>query len=156
MHAVWVNCPSPNLLQVRSTPQFSGVYNRGVNVLGSMPKAPVSGNVKSGWVMLTVAFLLVNSMGVCASMPVASPPAHPCCPASPATSEHCAGPACVCPTSAPTSTAFLPSTEAAPALMPVENAVAEVSQAAGFERRTVALVLFTPLDRYLTFHQFLI
>src|ERR1044072_5027636 len=66
------------------------------NVQIRLRTSAMTANIKFGLAIITVAFLLLNPIGACASMSASSTPAHPCCPEKPAAPADCRTAACVC------------------------------------------------------------
>jgi hypothetical protein len=113
----------------------------------------MNAKTKFGLAILAMAFLVLNPIGACASMPLTSPPAHPCCPTSPVALDDCAKPGCVCIN--PTPISIPPNSDKLVLVLPA-NGAPEVSQPAANERPAFALAFFAPADRYLKFHQLLL
>src|SRR5438270_14043279 len=105
--------------------------------------------------MLAVAFLLLNPIGACAAMSVASPPAHPCCPEKPAPPADCHSATCACMNTAPM-TIVPPNANQGPVLVLPASAAPEAGYLAANERPTFERSLFAVHDRYLSFHQLLL
>lgn len=103
--------------------------------------------------ILAVAFLVLSPIGVCASMPATSHPAHPCCPTAPVTLEDCAMPGCLYINPTPIPTPIPPNSDE-PVLVLPANATGV--QPAANERPVVEPAPFAPGNRYLRFHQLLL
>lgn len=115
----------------------------------------MNGKLKLGLAILAVAVLVLNPIAACASMWAANS-AHHCCKRVSVTSADCATPGCVCINSTPIQTPVPPDSNDGLALALPANTAQDVMQAAAGEQPTFAPVVFTPLDRYLTFHQLLL
>jgi hypothetical protein len=101
--------------------------------------------------ILAVALLFLNPIGACASMPVVSAPAHPCCPETPVVPEDCAKPGCVGINPAPIPVLVSTNSDQGQ----VSDVTADTAAEGGLatERHTLTLVRFAAHDRYLTIHQ---
>jgi len=104
--------------------------------------------------IITVAFLLLNPIGMCASISIASSPAHPCCPKAPAPPADCRMMGCFCATTAPT--AITTNTEQERVLALPASAPLDAVYVVAVEPQTLELFLFAPHDRYLSVHQLLL
>jgi hypothetical protein len=116
----------------------------------------MTAKTKLGLAILAVAFLVLNPIGACASMSVASPPAHPCCPKRPAPPADCHTVGCVCINTPPAPSIVPPNTNQGPVLALPASAALDAGYLAADRRPTLERILFAPHDRYLSIHQLLL
>jgi hypothetical protein len=99
----------------------------------------MNAKAKFGLAILTMAFLLLNPLGACTLMSVASAPAHPCCPKAPAPLRDCHTVGWVCVSTPPAPTTVAPNTDQGPVLAVFASATPVAGQVASSERPTFSL-----------------
>jgi hypothetical protein len=116
----------------------------------------MTAKTKFGLVIITVAFLLLNPIGACASMSAASTPAHPCCPKKPAPPADCPTAGCICAFTpqAPVTVPPNVDTGAAPDLATAAEPV--LAFAVESQKTEFVSILVDSHQRYLLVHQFLL
>jgi hypothetical protein len=116
----------------------------------------MNAKTKLGLAILAVAFLVLNPVGACASMSMASTSAHPCCPKAPAPPTDCMTVGCVCINTPQAPTIVPPNTDQGPVLALPATSALDAGILASNERPTFERIIFAPHDRYLSFHQLLL
>jgi len=110
-----------------------------------------------GLAILTIAFLVLNPLGACVSMPSATHPGHPCCPKTAALQLACATLGCMCVNAPSLTAAAIDSVNEGLLIAAiVTSAATDVLLTPETPKSTSVSVLHSPEHRYVTFHQFLI
>ena len=113
---------------------------------------------KTAFILLVVAFMLLNPIGACAgSMKAASSPSHACCPKTPTPlTDDCAKPDCVCINAEPVTIAVAANDDPGPVVAMPSGENPQAWQLAVLGITAIERIPFGRNDRFLTFHQILI
>lgn len=105
--------------------------------------------------LLAIAFLLVNPVAACASLPSTSASGHPCCPEKSSAPDDCTGQSCCAAAPAAPSVVVVNVDEWS---IPLGALHALVTTPVPHEMQSVSMAVSPPaaLERYLAFHQILV